>query len=232
MPARLPTRSFAASLALVAFAHCAAEDEVLATQNSVSMNLQAVPELAERLEAVSASLSSGEVTATTSGIRIRGVTERKSDWLQALAELEAAAPGGLAVSANVLSVDTRKPVALLCREVFVASTREPIRFQQAGDTLRTASYAALDRLADFASDCPTATITIIGHSDSVGDPAFNLDLSRRRAKAVARYLSKRGVAYERLEIRGAGASEPVADNSTSYGRRQNRRIEFSLSLPD
>ena len=98
--------------------------------------------------------------------------------------------------------------------------------------MRTSSFAALDRLVEFAADCPDARITITGHSDSVGDPAFNLDLSRRRAQSVANYLGERGVALDRLDVVGAGADKPVADNATSYGRRQNRRIEFSLSMED
>ncbi|MEO1203931.1 MAG: OmpA family protein [Pseudomonadota bacterium] len=232
MPARLPPRTLAAVLSLVVCSLSAADDASRETAASVGMDIQAVPELAERLEAVAATLSSGEVTATASGVSIRGVTEREADWQQAMAELEAVAPDDLPVRTSVLPIDTQKPVALICREVFVASTREPIRFQLAGDTLRSASYAALHRLVEFAADCPDARITIVGHSDSVGDPAFNLDLSRRRAGAVARFLTDRGVAADRLEVRGAGASEPVADNATSYGRRQNRRIEFRLTIPD
>ncbi len=199
---------------------------------AVRSDIEAAPELAPLLEAVSASLSAGEVVATVGHIRIRGVTDRGPQFEDALARLEAAAGGGPVVVADVFTIDTRKPASLLCRELFVASTRQPVRFQQAGDALRSSSYAALDRLVEFSADCPGAKITIVGHSDSVGDPAFNLDLSRRRAAAVARYLVDRGVAAERLEVRGAGSSDPVADNATSFGRRQNRRIEFSVSLPD
>ena len=201
-----------------------------AAQDPVRVDAALLPELKHNFDAVAATLASGEVTATTEGIRVRGVTEREADFQAALEGLETAA--NLAVSTDVVTIDAGKPVALLCRELFVASTRAPIRFQQAGDALRSASYAALDRLADFAAECPEATITIVGHSDSVGDPAFNLDLSRRRAESVARYLVERGVIADQLEVRGAGATEPVADNATSYGRRQNRRIEFSLSMPE
>ena len=113
----------------------------------------------------------------------------------------------------------------------VTASRQPIRFQLAGATIRSASHAALDRLVEFAADCPEFAIRITGHSDALGDPAFNLDLSRRRAQSVADYLIERGVAGGRLVVEGAGASRPVADNDTNYGRRQNRRIEFSLETP-
>ena len=65
----------------------------------------------------------------------------------------------------------------------------------------------------------------------MGDPAFNLELSRQRAQSVADYLVDGGVALDRLIVEGAGATQPVADNTTSYGRRQNRRIEFWLEQP-
>jgi len=186
----------------------------------------------QELEALVMTLASGGAVLTPGRIRVRGVTADKAAWQQAVDRLDARLPDGFALVTDVFVIAADKPKALLCREMFVASTREPIRFQQAGATLRTSSYAALDRLVEFAADCPEAAIRITGHSDSVGDPAFNLDLSLRRARSVASYLEEHGVALERLEVVGAGASEPVADNATSYGRRQNRRIEFSLSMPD
>ena len=137
----------------------------------------------------------------------------------------------MSLETDVHVLATGRPIALLCRELFAASTRQPIRFQLAGATIRSASHAALDRLVEFAADCPEFAIRITGHSDALGDPAFNLDLSRRRAQSVADYLIERGVAGGRLVVEGAGASRPVADNDTNYGRRQNRRIEFSLETP-
>lgn len=191
----------------------------------------AAADLEPELRVLARTLSSGEVAATAERIRIRGTTNDGAAWQAALDRFTARLAAGRSVETDVLVIDSRKPVALLCRELFAASTRQPIRFQLSGDTIRSSSYAALDRVAEFAFDCPTATIRITGHSDAMGDPAFNLDLSRRRAQSVADYLVRRGVNAERLEVKGAGASEPVADNETSYGRRQNRRIEFEVSLP-
>lgn len=182
------------------------------------------------LHAAAAELATGRIAADDDSILIRGIATPESRWQQSIATLRSVAPAGLAVRADIIEIDNKKPHSLLCRELFAVSTREPIRFQLAGDTIRTASYSALDRIAEFAFDCPTATIAITGHSDALGDPAFNLDLSRRRAQSVADYLVQQGVATERLQVVGAGASEPVADNDTSYGRRQNRRIEFEVSL--
>jgi tetratricopeptide (TPR) repeat protein len=76
-----------------------------------------------------------------------------------------------------------------------------------------------------------ARIRIEGHTDSVGDPKYNLRLSRRRAEAVREYLVKGGIKENLLAFIGKGDTEPVADNRTEGGRRQNRRVDL-VRLPD
>jgi hypothetical protein len=73
---------------------------------------------------------------------------------------------------------------------------------------------------------PQAVI-IEGHTDNVGGAEFNLDLSRKRADAVKRWLADReGVSEVRLATVGYGLTRPVADNGTEDGRAQNRRVEL------
>lgn len=120
--------------------------------------------------------------------------------------------------------DTRE----LCRRVFDAIGQPNITFGLQGHVLRTSAYAALDRVIDFARNCPQGTIVIVGHSDSIGDEAFNLEISRKRAASVADYLRRGGVPAARLQIVGRGSSKPVADNGTRSGRAKNRRIELRL----
>jgi len=69
-------------------------------------------------------------------------------------------------------------------------------------------------------------ILVTGHTDSVGDKDYNIDLGERRAEAVVSYMVSKGVDSGRLASVGLGFSQPVADNSTEEGRSQNRRIEF------
>ena len=69
----------------------------------------------------------------------------------------------------------------------------------------------------------TATVNVIGHTDSTGPEAYNEGLSLRRANAVVDYMRSEGVVVDLLAI-GKGESEPVADNSTKEGRAQNRRV--------
>jgi len=82
------------------------------------------------------------------------------------------------------------------------------------------------KVGDFMKQYPTTTAVIEGHSDNVGDPAYNLDLSHRRAESVVTYLVEAfGIDRSRLTAVGYGMSKPVADNSTNAGRQANRRIE-------
>jgi outer membrane protein OmpA-like peptidoglycan-associated protein len=71
-------------------------------------------------------------------------------------------------------------------------------------------------------------ITVEGHTDDVGDDAFNKDLSQRRAEAVVAYLVKAGVPAEKLVAVGYGEDKPVASNKSKRGRAQNRRVELQL----
>lgn len=83
-------------------------------------------------------------------------------------------------------------------------------------------------IAETVVEYPETTVRVIGHADSSGSDAYNQDLSRRRAEAVARFLQSQGVAPERLEALGRGETQPVADNETEEGRARNRRVEIRL----
>lgn len=75
---------------------------------------------------------------------------------------------------------------------------------------------------------PAMTITVVGHTDSVGSDAYNLTLSEARAESVSKWFVDRGIDASRLTAIGRGESEPIADNETRDGRRLNRRIQFFL----
>ncbi|MDO8723425.1 MAG: tetratricopeptide repeat protein [Syntrophales bacterium] len=82
-------------------------------------------------------------------------------------------------------------------------------------------------VAAFRSEALKNTaIRIEGHTDSVGNPRYNLRLSRKRAEAVNDYLAKSGIHTNRLSFTGRGDTEPIADNKDKAGRRQNRRVDF------
>ncbi|HET7202025.1 MAG TPA: OmpW family outer membrane protein [Steroidobacteraceae bacterium] len=90
--------------------------------------------------------------------------------------------------------------------------------------LRPESITELERVVKFMNDVPFAKTLVQGHTDSVGNDAYNLKLSDRRAKAVYDYLSSRGVDPARMSSEGKGEADPVADNKTAEGRQENRRV--------
>jgi len=63
-----------------------------------------------------------------------------------------------------------------------------------------------------------------GYTDSTGSPAYNQELSERRAQSVADYLTSHGISGGRLTVKGYGEANPVADNKTREGRAHNRRV--------
>jgi len=80
---------------------------------------------------------------------------------------------------------------------------------------------------------PKATAVIEGHTDSVGDAAYNQKLSERRANAVKNYfIEKHGIAASRLNASGYGESKPVASNKNAEGRNKNRRVESVFTCPE
>lgn len=69
-------------------------------------------------------------------------------------------------------------------------------------------------------------IVVEGHTDSQGQPAYNQDLSQRRAESVRDYLVSRGMAADRVTAQGFGLTRPIADNTSAEGRANNRRVEI------
>lgn len=92
-------------------------------------------------------------------------------------------------------------------------------------------HPTLDKIANTLAEYPATTITVIGHTDSMGDAQANTELSGRRAAAVADYLAQRGVQRSRMTVERRGETEPIADNTSEVGRAQNRRVEMIIRPP-
>lgn len=103
-----------------------------------------------------------------------------------------------------------------------------IYFEFASAELKAASVPTLQQIASVMKQHPDWTITIEGHTDSIGGAASNLELSKRRAAAVKDELARRyGVPVARLATQGYGLARPLAPNKSMEGRAQNRRVELS-----
>jgi len=103
-----------------------------------------------------------------------------------------------------------------------------IEFDLGSAKIRPVSKSVLDGALAVLKEYPELRVGISGHTDNVGDHDKNVNLSKDRAESVKAYFVEQGVDASRIEARGAGPDEPVADNKAAAGRQKNRRIEFKL----
>lgn len=97
-----------------------------------------------------------------------------------------------------------------------------IHFAHDSDEILAESTELLDRIAEFLKHHPEITaLNLVGHTDSTGSPAHNLDLSTRRAASVRAALEQRGVP-QTVDSRGAGMTEPLCQEDTDECRQRNR----------
>lgn len=104
-----------------------------------------------------------------------------------------------------------------------------IFFDTGKSTLRPESNSELARLVKLMKDVPSLKIEIGGHTDNTGSASLNEKLSADRAAAVVNYLTGKGISSSRMTSKGYGSNKPVATNSTSDGRQQNRRTECKIT---
>jgi outer membrane protein OmpA-like peptidoglycan-associated protein len=106
---------------------------------------------------------------------------------------------------------------------------QDVLFDTGRATLRSGAQAKLDQLAAVLRNYPERRVMVEGFTDAVGSDESNLALSEARAESVRAALITRGVAANRIDVRGHGESRPVASNATPEGRQQNRRVEVVFS---
>ncbi|WP_166267021.1 OmpA family protein [Marinobacter caseinilyticus] len=95
--------------------------------------------------------------------------------------------------------------------------------------LKASGERTVARLAEFMQEYKERRVRVEGYTDSTGDEAYNLELSKRRAMSVRDALLNRGISSTRVEVEGYGETYPVASNDTNAGRQQNRRVEIVIS---
>lgn len=96
-------------------------------------------------------------------------------------------------------------------------------------TLRAAAREKLARVAGIVAAHPGLTLSVEGHTDSVGGEEYNQRLSEQRGAAVRDYLTQHGMAAVSVSSKGFGKGQPVATNETATGRQQNRRVEIVIA---
>ena len=124
------------------------------------------------------------------------------------------------------------PIRAEVRADQIVLINERINFDFGSDKIVGArSFEALDLIAQVMKEHPELKrIEVAGHTDNVGLGAMNLDISKRRARAVVAYMVSKGVEASRLTSNGYGPDMPIAKNDTEAGRAANRRVQFNILL--
>nr|WP_225779283.1 OmpA family protein [Pseudomonas sp. Marseille-Q3773] len=146
--------------------------------------------------------------------------------LLALAGCQSTPPKGLSA----------EQIAVLKREGFTP-TEEGWAYDLSGkvlfgsdlDSLNSQSQAIVERIGKALLGVGIQGVRVDGHADASGKAAYNQQLSERRAQSVAKALVKVGMPAQNIHSRGLGSSQPVADNRTSAGRTENRRVSIVVA---
>jgi outer membrane protein OmpA-like peptidoglycan-associated protein len=103
-----------------------------------------------------------------------------------------------------------------------------ITFDSDQSDVKPQFYETLNSVALVFQEFDQSLIDVAGHTDSDGSDDYNIDLSRRRAGSVARYLTSQQLDSQRFSVEGRGEREPIASNASSRGKQQNRRVEITI----
>lgn len=106
---------------------------------------------------------------------------------------------------------------------------DDLRFKEGSAVIEESSFESLNRLGDMMKKNPSYKLRIEGHTDNQGDPAANVNLSQKRARAVRDYLIyEKDIDPTRFQVIGYGGNQPIMDNATEEGRAKNRRVELKI----
>ncbi|MEL6864929.1 MAG: OmpA family protein [Bacteroidota bacterium] len=107
---------------------------------------------------------------------------------------------------------------------------QAVQFEEGKAAIKGSSYDVLDQIVALLNKYTAYSMSIEGHTDSIGSYDNNQRLSEKRAKACRDYLVLKGISKSRLDYVGYGESRPIANNKYKDGRSKNRRVEFKLYL--
>ena len=114
----------------------------------------------------------------------------------------------------------------------LVSMKSDILFDTGSAVLKPEAIEQIEKVGDILAKYSDDRVRIEGHADATGTKKTNEELSLRRADAVKRVLTGRGVQEKQVTALGLGSTQPVADNATAAGRAKNRRVELHIDVPN
>lgn len=122
------------------------------------------------------------------------------------------------------------PVLKEAEQKILEKAFSSLEFATGKDVIKPISFKSLNELAGLMKQHKTDwKLTLSGHTDNQGDPAKNMELSEKRAKAVKKYLVSKGVLEEAITAEWFGSEKPIDSNDTESGRQKNRRVEMKVT---
>jgi outer membrane protein OmpA-like peptidoglycan-associated protein len=140
-------------------------------------------------------------------------------------------PNKLSVNAKTFFSTGRHEVTLKLKSLLVGSKFkiENINYDYGKAQLRKAAYKELNKTIKFLKENPDIKIELSSHTDSRGSLAYNMQLSRQRAKSCVDYMAKRGISTSRLVVKGYGPTKPIVKRAkTERQHEKNRRTEVKI----
>jgi outer membrane protein OmpA-like peptidoglycan-associated protein len=138
------------------------------------------------------------------------------------------------LSETTLAAISVAPSATIAQPAIVLAPKQKIvlnnvLFETNSANLKKVQLPELDEFCQKLLKNPQLTLLITGHTDNVGTPIQNQQLSEKRANTIADYLQRKGIDAKRIQKRGLGATQPISDNQTVEGREKNRRVEIEIN---
>lgn len=189
------------------------------------------------IEALS-KLSNGAVTVEPDSISVRGNSGSETASADITRLLIDKLGESAEVNIDVTYVEALDPIAALptpeecVAQIETVTDARKILFDPSSATITAETQPVVDDIAEILKKCPDLRLQIAGYTDSQGREVMNQQLSQDRAQAVLDALRVRRVPTSAFEAIGFGENDPIADNDTEEGREANRRIEFSLIVPE
>jgi outer membrane protein OmpA-like peptidoglycan-associated protein len=191
-----------------------------------------VTENAERIDAVDRRAQQG-ITAAGAADQKATAAQKTADGATQAAQAadrkaDTANQGVQGANTRINTLETRIN-NLNINDNYTESSKQSVTFALNSAALNAQGKSALDKIAADVSGLRTGyLVELQGFTDSTGSEQYNFGLSQRRAESVERYLVSKGIPLYRVSIVGLGEENPVADNKSSQGRAQNRRVEVRV----